>query len=301
MDEIILLNRVRVDIGNVSGSLSELMQYATLKGFNDNYEPQEKPRLVGTWTINYWYTSEQLTQARNTFDGLTIIENNEFLIDFNNLAVQTLDSTQPNYNPAVAIILQSNNIGILLDSPVIDGQTGRWFMTQTQASSISNFNDTFKGKTTVSDVNGIVGVVGTSYNFTSFIEFKYFTGITLLSDGKTNFSNTSLLDSIEFPNTLNTLNTMWCSNSRLMTAGFNMKFPVTLSTIGGNAFKGVPFGTQINYFLTFYGLTPPNLSADNAFYSPPTKIYVPAEAVNSYKSAANWSTYASIIEAIPSN
>jgi len=37
-NEIILLNRVRVDIGNVSGSLSELMQYATLKGFNDNYE-----------------------------------------------------------------------------------------------------------------------------------------------------------------------------------------------------------------------------------------------------------------------
>ena len=718
MDEIILLNRVRVDIGNVSGSLSELMQYATLKGFNDNYEPQEKPRLVGTWTVNDWYISEQLTQARNTFDGLTIIENNEFLIDFNNLAVQTLDSTQPNYNPAVAIILHNNGIGNLLDfyyhetggkyfltkseaaaitsfgrmfynqstvtdvnricgtvganytltsadlssftsieellfskssnltsveiasgvnlksylissanhynlklvdlnfspngnynalvadvlsnplteniaynytliesgfvfnenvkillalnnqndagiyggnhqiqlyrqklneglgfydleynqsvnnrlignrmfanvnyfelgnfyvknlstgtiigtrSPVsptptslrvggttvcqlaimdgneivhnfkmvngvlvddvekfqfpviiddyykigsltyqnctnfsiwnfvqklvttqntqlnqinvtlpltmsgsiadlisivnlwnnqsgensnlkisgnytvndasitiaqceaigynpngssdtqtitkiyglsvtidrgtlivlqsydpnadgynpavciileqagygsyidVNDKTKGWFMTQTQASSISNFNDTFKGKTTVSDVNGIVGVVGTSYNFTSFIEFKYFTGITLLSFNKTNFYNTSLLSSIEFPNTLNTINTMWCSNSGLMTSGFNMKFPDTVSTIGGNAFRGVPFGTQTNYFLTFYGLVPPNLNADNPFYTRPTKIYVPAEAIDSYKSAANWSSYASIIEAIPSD
>ena len=110
-NELIILDRVRIDIGNVSGSLSKLLSYSFLKGFDDNYQPQEKPRLVGTWTVNDWYTQEQLVQAQNTFDGLTIVENQNYLLDFSQIAVQVLDDTQPNYNPALAILLQAAGYG----------------------------------------------------------------------------------------------------------------------------------------------------------------------------------------------
>lgn len=289
----------------ISGPIADLITIANL--WNSNTGEASNLKVYGSYTV----TDESLTTAQcaaigydpsgaatqmsSKIYGLMVTIDQSTIVE---IILQSYDPNADGYNPAVCIILEQAGYGSYID---VNDKTKGWFMTQTQASSISNFNHTFKGKTTVSDVNGIVGVVGTSYNFTSFIEFKYFTSITLLSGLKTNFSNTSLLDSIEFPNTLNTLNDQWCSNSRLMTAGFNMKFPVTLSTIGDNAFRGVPFGTQTNYFLTFYGLTPPNLSANNAFYNTPTKIYVPAEAVNSYKSAASWSAYASIIEAIPSN
>jgi hypothetical protein len=43
--------------------------------------------------------------------------------------------------------------------------------------------------------------------------------------------------------------------------------------------------------------TPPTL-ANGAFYTSPMVIKVPSASVNAYKTASNWSTYASIITAI---
>ena len=206
MAEIILLNRIRVDIGNVSGSLSELLQYASMAGFNDNYEPQAKPRLVGTWTINNWYTTAQLAQAQAAFDGLTIVEDPNYVIDFSQLAVQTLDDTQPNYNPAVAIILQATGYGIVLPDSVVSGQKGKYMLKKSEASSIisnsqySDFNTYFKNKTSVTDTNGIVSNdVSISYKFESFNEFKWFTGVSVLHDA---FFGCSELISIILPDTI---------------------------------------------------------------------------------------------------
>lgn len=178
--EDVVLNRIRVDIGNVSGSLSELMKFAGMAGFNDDYEPQAKPRLVGTYTVTDWYTQEQLTAAQAAFDGLTIVPDQNYLIDLNEMAVQVLDDTQPNYNPAVAIILQTAGRGVTLKTPVISGQTGRWFLTKTQAAAITSIGSSFKSKTNVTDTNGIVtSDVTATYAFTSFDEFQYFSGVTI--------------------------------------------------------------------------------------------------------------------------
>lgn len=51
----------------------------------------------------------------------------------------------------------------------------------------------------------------------------------------------------------------------------------------------------------FYGTTPPTMANTNVFRSIPSgcKIYVPSSAVNTYKTASNWSTYASYIYAEP--
>lgn len=203
--EDVVLNRIRVDIGNVSGSLSKLLQYAGMAGFNDNYEPQTKPRLVGTWTVNDWYTQEQLVNASTYFDGLTVQGDPNYLIDFNNMAVQTLDNTQPNYNPGAAICMQGAGLGVTLDEPPISGQTGRWFITKTEVAAIATFN-CFRNKQTVVDVNGIItSDTSITYNFDAFPEFKYFTGITGLGNGSAGDLNAfgkTAKDYIELPNTI---------------------------------------------------------------------------------------------------
>lgn len=56
--------------------------------------------------------------------------------------------------------------------------------------------------------------------------------------------------------------------------------------------------------ITVLSTTPPTLSSNDGwqFYRLPSgwKFYVPAESVDAYKAATNWSTYASKIQAIPS-
>ncbi len=210
--EDVVLNRIRVDIGNVSGPLSKLMQYAQFAGFNDNYEPQLKPRLVGTWTVNDWYTTAQLAQAQAAFDGLTIVGDPNYLINFNDLAVQVLDPNEDNYNPAVAIILQRHNLGITMtDTPL---GHGRWFLTKAQAAAITDIANNvsatwiswFSSVTTINDNNNIVD--GESHNFTSFNELKYFTNVNFRSNGikQANlFYGCSLLEEVTIPSHINSI------------------------------------------------------------------------------------------------
>lgn len=299
-NEIILLNRVRVDIGNVSGPLSELMQYATLKGFNDNYEPQEKPRLVGTWTINYWYTQEQLAQARNTFDGLTIVENNEFLIDVNNSTVQTVDSTQPNYNPAVCIILEQAGYGSYMDD---NDKTKGWVLTNKQASLITSINN-FKNNVNVNDVNGICGTIGTTYPFVSFNEFSAFTGLTSIPTEM--FSGCSNLEQITLPDSVTSIGYGLAYGTKISS------FVVPLSqkiigqqTPGWSTIRYYEMHSQVtqiaanafaylnNLTMVIKAVTPPSTDSNlwmNCSYNT-FKIYVPDESLNAYKSAANWSAH----------
>lgn len=204
------LTRVRLDIGSVSGSLTELLSYSSLNGFNDSYEEQVKPRLVGTWTVDSYYTSSQLTQAQNAFDGLTIVADSSYLINFNDLAVQTLDSTQPNYNPAVAIVLSNHNLGTTLSAPMISGG-GKWYLTKSVAATVTKLDTGgggwFQGVKTVTDTNGIVSSDTTAtYTFSSFTEFQYFTSVaSVVGNG---FQGCTNLEDITLPTSVTYLYTM---------------------------------------------------------------------------------------------
>jgi len=74
-------------------------------------------------------------------------------------------------------------------------------------------------------------------------------------------------------------------------------FPSTLTSIGTYCFHNIG---NVNCNFTFRGLTPPtvNISANNKFSNANTNIYVPAEALETYKNT--WSSIASKISAIPS-
>lgn len=67
-----------------------------------------------------------------------------------------------------------------------------------------------------------------------------------------------------------------------------------VTSIGGEVFK---FCGSLKS-VTIKATTPPTLGYD-AFYRTSCTIYVPAESVDAYKTATNWSEYASSIKAIP--
>ena len=75
----------------------------------------------------------------------------------------------------------------------------------------------------------------------------------------------------------------------------SVDLPSTLTSIAAQAFRSC---STLN---TLYcrATTPPTIANSNALSTANlTNIYVPAASVNAYKTATNWSTYASIISAI---
>lgn len=73
--------------------------------------------------------------------------------------------------------------------------------------------------------------------------------------------------------------------------------PDSVTSIGAYAFQ---WCTRVTSYIV-EAVTPPTLSIGAFNYiSSNCKIYVPAQSVNAYKSASNWSDYYSHIEAIPS-
>ena len=76
----------------------------------------------------------------------------------------------------------------------------------------------------------------------------------------------------------------------------NISIPSNVTSIGNRAFDNCTSLTSV----TVNAITPPTLSADNVFGDTNNcPIYVPPQSVDAYKSATNWSTYASRIKAIP--
>lgn len=79
----------------------------------------------------------------------------------------------------------------------------------------------------------------------------------------------------------------------------SVTIPSTVTSIGAFAF--MTSGYQINIYCL--PATPPTIGeyafGDDLSYCGP--IYVPAASVDTYKAASNWSTYATLIQAIPAN
>jgi len=107
------------------------------------------------------------------------------------------------------------------------------------------------------------------------------------------FANCTSLSSITIPNSvINISNNVFefCSSIT------SIDIPSGVTYIGGGAFQWCTSLTSV----TINAVTPPTLSNTNAFNNTnDCPIYVPSESVETYKSATNWSTYASRIQAIP--
>lgn len=107
------------------------------------------------------------------------------------------------------------------------------------------------------------------------------------------FRDAQNLQTIEFPEGITT------SENYLFYGCYNITevvFPSTYTAV--TTFNFNDLSQRQLASVTFKGTTPPSLGNNNTFNST-TTIYVPAEAVETYKAASGWSRYASQIQAIP--
>lgn len=130
----------------------------------------------------------------------------------------------------------------------------------------------------------------------AFYNCTYLSSVTFPSTvttiGSYAFSFTGLTN-ISIPNTVTSIGTQAFANCISATS---VTIPSSVNSIGQSAFSGCISLTSIVVERT----TPATLNS-NAFNNTNNcPIYVPAESVDTYKAANNWSTYASRIQAIPS-
>lgn len=128
--------------------------------------------------------------------------------------------------------------------------------------------------------------------------FQYFISLTsvaipsVISIGDYAFLNCTHLTSVAIPSVTSIGQNAFSACSSLT----SIDIPNTVTSIGQNAFRMCEDLTSVICRAT----TPPT-AGTNIFYavSNNLKIYVPAESVDAYKSATNWSEYANKIKAIP--
>ena len=114
-------------------------------------------------------------------------------------------------------------------------------------------------------------------------------GITSIEDHL--FAGCRYLASVDIPDSVTSIGPYAFFRGEYITS---ITIPAGVTYIGEYAFTNC-------YSLTSFrilAVTPPQ-AENNIFYNTNCAIYVPAESVNAYKQATNWSTYASRIQAIP--
>lgn len=100
--------------------------------------------------------------------------------------------------------------------------------------------------------------------------------------------------SVTLPSTTQIINSGAFQEQNIITS---VTIPSGVTSMGNAVFRNCVSLASVTVLAT----TPPTLGV-NAFYGNASgrKIYVPAESVDAYKTATNWSSYAADIEAIPS-
>lgn len=130
----------------------------------------------------------------------------------------------------------------------------------------------------------------------SFSDCSSLTGITIpntiRSIGTFTFSNCTGMTSLVMPNSITNIERYAFSNCRSLTS---VTLPSSITTIGDSAF----YHCNSLASVTVNATTPPTLGTSTFSSTNNCPIYVPAASVNAYKTAENWSNYASRITAIP--
>jgi len=111
--------------------------------------------------------------------------------------------------------------------------------------------------------------------------------------GVSAFSSCRSLANVKMSNSVTNIGNSAFGSCSALTS---IEIPNSVTSIGSNAFLGCSSLTSVTVLAT----TPPTLGAAVFPSSSDLKIYVPAESVEAYKAATNWSDYASKIYAIPS-
>jgi hypothetical protein len=149
-----------------------------------------------------------------------------------------------------------------------------------------------------SDINGVMNI-SDSVTSIGFYAFTNLNNITTLNIGSgmtvigSVFPSMTGLTAVTIPNTITKIGSAAFYNC------YSLKtviIPSGVTRIEAAAFRQCSGLTKVCCLAT----TPPTMTNNNVFESTNNcPIYVPSQSVSAYKSATNWSTYASRIQAIP--
>lgn len=214
-------------------------------------------------------------------------------------ALQSFMPNKAGYNPAVCCRLEQAGFGTYRDDR---DKTKGWYLTKEQAAAMQTID--LENLDTISDINGIAGIVGETYTFTSFHELIHFSSVKKMrgeggSDGCCLIRCSSLKE-LTIPNGVQILAPLWCEYTQLMLNDYVIDCPESISHIMENAFRGLPYPQSPNYSILLRSAEPPVLDK-YGFYENPKSIFVPSSSVNAYKVANEWNNFATLIEAIPND
>ena len=115
-------------------------------------------------------------------------------------------------------------------------------------------------------------------------------GVTSIGDNV--FYSCRSITSVTIPNSVTTIGV---STFRYCSSLTSIDIPSGVTSIGNEAFRYCSRLSSVTVLAT----TPPTIGVSAFNNTNDCPIYVPAQSVDAYKSATNWSTYASRIQAIP--
>ena len=159
-------------------------------------------------------------------------------------------------------------------------------------TTVGNNAPLFMGLTTVKRVvipNTFTAIGNNAFNGCSLTSVTI--GNSVTSIGRSAFIDCTNLTELTIPNSVTSIGYQAFNYCSALTS---VTIPNNVTSIGEGAFRYCSALTSV----TIKATTPPTLGG-NAFYDTNNcPIYVPAESVEAYKTATNWRTYASRIQAI---
>lgn len=151
----------------------------------------------------------------------------------------------------------------------------------------------YSSLTSIEIPNGVTSILDSAFkSCNSLASVTIPSSVT--SIGEYTFYNCGSLTSITIPSSVTSIGNgafQYCSSLA------SIEIPNSVASIGNSAFKSCSSLASV----TIKATTPPTLGTSVFDNNSNLVIYVPAESVDAYKAATNWSTYASKIQAIPSD
>lgn len=210
--------------------------------------------------------------------------------------------------------------------PVPPTFEGKWLATysdlHTESAACDDISAITTGEISVTDlVDAEIGDCVTSIGSSVFSRCKSLTSVTIgnnvASIGNGAFMSCTSLSSVTIPDNVTNIDSNCfggCSRLTSCTIGSgvtnigvaafqycskltNIEIPNSITSIGINCFASCSGLLSITVLAT----TPPSLGSGVFSSTNNCPIYVPAESVETYKSASGWSDYASRIQVIPSS
>ena len=192
------------------------------------------------------------------------------------------------------IEISDANVNYTFDT--VGEHTVKYELKDPTTINMGAFNGQFMGNKSVNAVSIIIPNSVTSIGQFAFGGCSSLTSITIPSGvtsiGSGVFQGCSGLTSIDIPSGVTSIGSSAFTNCYGLTS---IDIPSGVTSIGGYAFKYCGSLTSV----TVEATTPPTLGTNAFSYNASgRKIYVPSASVETYKSATNWSDYASDIEPI---